>query len=489
LLISFSALRIPFYVAGLRHFSNKAGASKTLLQVVNKFLVLLQDRLTGTYLLHDLIRNHINSFLTVQQTAEIRLKAVEYLESIEFKKMSEWVELVGLSLEIDNESKDRSAAHSFLAKLLAAGYFQMASDTANNLLRNERAQNWDFVYLVIGRVSRLQGDYQAAMYMYEKALTITDGKLKNVLTLELAAVVFNLSHLKKDKSLFEQSMALYDQMIRSGDPESEAAALGSLGAIKVRTDRYDEAITDLELALEKLKMVEEPEKSIASVYQTLGDSYSKKKDYQKALSYYRLSLTEYEQVVQKWGMNTFEGLYYLYSGMGWTYSKMESHHESAAHFLMAYDLAKKYEVPKKFEQAFFDYSYNLLLAGNFDAAADKLFEHYEMISNSGNLKNWDPNLILGALMFANWYAGRVTMALAFMGGLINYMAFKKRPNPITIIAEDDIDGDPGALDFFKKQIYVLILDKAYTFDDLRQWIAETIDNRPELKNALGSFLF
>jgi hypothetical protein len=257
----------------------------------------------------------------------------------------------------------------------------------------------------------------------------------------------------------------------------------------MRKGDYDEALDDLEEALNILKQDDNPEADYASIYQIMGDCFSKKQEYPKALEYYSLSLKEYDKNKEIWRANVHEGVYYLYSGMGWVYHKQHAYDVAAIYFHLALRNATLYKITRKIERSWFNYSYNLLLSGEFEVAADNLAGHYEMIIKNNAMRNWDPNLILGALMFANWYAGRVTMALAFMGGLINYMAFKKRPNPITIIAEDDIDGDPGALDFFKKQIYVLILDKAYTFDDLRQWIAETIDNRPELKNALGSFLF
>jgi len=488
LLISFSALRVPFHLAGLSYFSVDKNATKSFFQVVNKFLVVLIERFTGTYFLHDLIRNHINSFLTEEKSNEVSLKAVSYLESIEWKNLDEWIDLVELSLEVSDDQKARAATHSFLAKLLAAGYFQMASDMASDLLNDRRASKWDFVYLVMGRVYRLQGDSEKAIEIYKKGLDAPDGNLKSVLTMELAAVTFNLSHTKRDENLYQEALTLYEQMLNSGDSEVIASAYSSLAAVKVRRGQYDEAIADLELALKNLELVEEPKKNIAAVYQTLGDSYSKKQDYHMAIDYYGLSLTEYQKAIEIWGMNVFEGIYYLYNSIGWTYSKVEHYKKSAANFLLAYDLAKKYNFPRKIEQAFFDYSYNLLLAGDFDAAADNLFEHYQMISKSGRLRNWDPNLILGSLMMANWCAGRVTTAIAFMGGLINYFNFKQIPNPITIVREEDLKEKLNFNELFKKQIYVLILMRPYSFNDLRLWISEVIELRPDLKQALTPFM-
>ena len=489
LLIRLSVLRTPFRITAINYFSDHINRSQLFLDLIDKYLVIKNNLKFNLYNIHELIRSYAFKLTPADKYLEANKTAYNYLDSLDGQLMVyEGAELVNHALEAGLKEEAEKKCTKFLFSLLTGGYFHTVLDYSKSLEHNDITNNWPYVYYVQGRVYRFQDEWELSLKSYDHGLSICkDPDLIRTFKFEKASILTYLSSEYRDNSIREQAISLYTELAASDNKRTAVQALSTLGLLKVRTGQIDKGILEIKNAIKESKHIFNPGNLTASLWQCLGDAYSKFGKYSKALECYDKSFIEYDKIKEELGMQVIDGLYNLFQSLAWTYSKLELYVESAQIFGFAFDIADTHKLLFKAEHSLFDQAFSKLLAGDFDKASTLLTQHYDLLVKNDMMGDADLPLIYGTMMTAYWYNGDFLGAVELLGLYVISCSKKSMPPAVAIAEYESDEQRLKVFDFFKKRIYMLIMLADTTFEDFKEWVDIVVEKRPELEGPLTSF--
>lgn len=141
------------------------------------------------------------------------------------------------------------------------------------------------VYLDLGGVYDMQGNFDLSKYYHKKSIAIL--KIEND-SIRMASAILNLGELYRTNNLFDSAMVYYNeaQLVfdQVGHKTGQAIAEGNIGMVLNELNQLELAEIKILSAIEKLNQF----KNLAPIaeYQlTLADIYAKKRAYQTALNW------------------------------------------------------------------------------------------------------------------------------------------------------------------------------------------------------------
>lgn len=486
LLIYFSALEIPFRYE-LGNYIPEIRFTHTLKSLQQKFLI--EKLYDDFYLVPEFINQHLkgqNKDLVERKHLEI---LIDYLKGLEESlKIIEKSALINLLLKSGFEKTAKKECNEFLSSLMGVGHFNIVAKYANYFLENEVAKKWSLVLFVLGRVHRIQGDYEKSLDAYEKGIELDSAsKLRYAFLYEKASVLFYLSIQNNEERLKKDAINIYKQLCKSEDLSISIQSELGLSRILVYEGKQEEVVERVEKVIKNPKFETIDIYVKAQTWQSLGDAYSKNNRYKEAFKSFDNSIDLYKEAMDKYGLNAFEGLYHLYISYGTTYSNCKDYVSATKMFAINVTLSEQYGLDMKLADSLLDLGYHLILSEQFEEAIDILNEHYNLISEKEPLQTSELPFVFGCLLFANWYSGKFIEAVELIGLYCNVSILNRKRPLITVIEGNDKVDEFDLIEYFKKGMKTLIIPENKSIVDFQNWINEVSTNRPELKQALSEF--
>ena len=199
----------------------------------------------------------------------------------------------------DTNFQAQIAAGSFLKDFacnydLALKYHNRALHIAE---KNNDSIDIVISYNYIGIVYNAKSNYDKALDVYNKALTIWKSKLGEEHT-DVATFYNNIGSVYSNKGDYDKAVEYYNkalaiQKAKLGEEHTDVAtSYNNIGSVYSKKGNYDKALEYLNkaLAIQKAKLGEE-HTDVATSYNNIGLVYYQKGDYDKALEYYNKALT------------------------------------------------------------------------------------------------------------------------------------------------------------------------------------------------------
>ena len=171
------------------------------------------------------------------------------------------------------------------------GQFQKAQEVYYGLLEQETETSAKAsIYGQLGLLKSNQGEYEEAIYFYQKALAILEQSTSfNYHDLSSAynnmgIAYYSMSKFNKALLYYEKALAIRQQSLSPDHPQL-ATSYNNIGGVYEIIDQYDKALSYYEKAIAiKLKSLPSNHPSLANSYDNLGLLYEKMRDYSKAYS-------------------------------------------------------------------------------------------------------------------------------------------------------------------------------------------------------------
>ena len=483
------SLEIPFRY-NLGDYLKDVSFSSTLRSLQQKFLIeKIEDNF---YMIPEYIKLNIQE-LKNESNSNLDFQLLfNYLKDIKKRpRIIEKIALIDLSLKIDAISFAKEECMMFVSNLMGDGYFNLVVKYVEDFLISNPKNNWDFLFYALGRINRMQTDYEKALEMYNKGINLNSNptsKLYQHFNFEKASVLLYLSKINESSDYKEESKNIYDTLSSSGILSISIQSQLSLSRILVNENKPKEAIKRIKKVINSIDLKSIDLYVSAQIWHALGDAYSKDSLYKKAFESFDLSVDYYREALDKSGMNAFEGLYHLYISYGTTYSDAKDYNSAAEMFEINVSLARQFGFDRKLEQALLDCGYHLILSEQFDKAIEFLNEHYSIIKVNDTIETTELPFLYGCLMFAFWYADDFLNSLELLGFYIDVSNYNGTRPLVTIIESVNENKDFDVIGYFKEGMKTLILPDDKTFKDLEKWINEVCQKKPELSSYLNSFV-
>ncbi|CAF0940232.1 unnamed protein product [Adineta steineri] len=252
-----------------------------------------------------------------------------------------------LTDRIREEAVDSTGWKRLGKLLLKIGQFNKAEELYNVLLRQTTDESEKAIYYhQLGFVHWNQGDYEKAIWYYEKALVIQQNTFpSNHLDLATSYSNIGLVHTKtgqysKALSSHEKALEIRQKTLPSNDP-SLATSYNNIGNVYTKMREYSKALSFYEKALEILQKALPPNHpSVATSYNNIGNVYNKMKQYSKALSFYEKDL----EICQKTLPSNHPHLATSYNNIGSLYYNMKNYSKAFSNLEHALDI-KQHALP------------------------------------------------------------------------------------------------------------------------------------------------
>jgi predicted ATPase len=207
-------------------------------------------------------------------------------------------------------------------------YLSLASDKARRNYANSEAielynkildietdpQNRIQTYETMGDIHYLMGDYDSSISSYSEGLKLASGNKKAELLAKLGGMLERKGDY--DKSLESCRNAL--ELVEGQNSKEEGLALQNLGNIYLFKKNYQKALENYEMSL-KIRESIDDEPGIGACYNNIGLVYYGKKEYNKAIDYLEKSLMIREKLGDQEGiaatMNNIGATYQLLGDM------------------------------------------------------------------------------------------------------------------------------------------------------------------------------
>lgn len=478
-------LGIPFrYSIGNHIFKdNFSSIFKSLKQ---KFII--EDFEGQFYVIPEFLKNYNKTKGDDDKSILTTKKIIDYIKSVPDPRLFERRALIYLAIDAELLGMAKEEALSVLSQLMAYGKFNIAKNIANELESNTIAKDWDIIYYVQGRVFRFQEHYQNALEKYNQGINLNiEGEFLNILKFEKASMLMYLSRETTNNKLRSEALLIYRKLSKSKNIEISIQSQTSLSTNLIRLKKYKDAANSLNKLIESFKGKEIKNIVKAQAWQLLGEVYTYQKKYKKAFECFDNSCDLYaEDESDKYGMNIIDGLLHLYRNYAKAYSECGNYTEAAQMYAMCVSLSKTFELSSKLGSSLLDLGYYLLLAGNFDSAA-QTFDEYYLIRDRFKNEEDQMSFIYGGLLFSHWYINDFVNAIEYLGLMI-LSCYEEGIFPmITIMERDGMNGDIDILTNFKKRAYILIIPSGKSYADFHLWINEISTKRPELIEPLSQF--
>lgn len=481
------SLQIPFRYS-LGDYLTEVPFSTALKSLQQKFLVeKTEDKF---FMIPEYIKLNIQG-LKNESEGNLDYKLLfEYLRGIKEKSLIiEKITLIDISLKINELDFAEKECMVLVSNLMGIGYFNLVVKYVEEFMASNPKNNWDFLFYALGRIYRMQKDYEKALKMYNNGIELyPNSELYSHFLFEKASILFYLSEIEDNNDYKNQSKSIYNNLSLLKKTSISIQSQLSLSRILIKEGEYKKVIAKIEKLANSVDFSGLDSYVSAQVWHTLGDAYSKDLAYKKAFESFDISIDYYKEALDKSGMNAFEGLYHLYVSYATTYSDAKDYISAAEMFGINVLLAKQFGFDRKHEQALLDYGYHLILSKEFNKAIEVLNEHYNIIRSNNTLEISELPFLYGCLAFAFWYAGDFLNSLELLGLYINASNYNGIRPLITIIERINENEDFDLIEYFKKGMKTLIIPKDKTFDDLKKWIDEVCQKNPELSAPLNSFL-
>ncbi|CAF0960380.1 unnamed protein product [Adineta steineri] len=189
----------------------------------------------------------------------------------------------------------------------------------------------------LGRIKRNQGEYQEALFYYEKALTIRQQLLPpnhpdlGMSYNNIGSVYDSMGDYPKALSYYERALEIRQQSLPYNHPDL-GASYNNIGSVYYSMGDYLKAFSNYEKAL-KMRQQSLPfnHPLLGGSYNNIGAVYNSMGDYSKALSYYETALSIRQQSLPCNHPDlalSYMGIGNVYDYMG-DYPKALSAHEKA----------------------------------------------------------------------------------------------------------------------------------------------------------------
>ncbi|CAF1456000.1 unnamed protein product [Adineta steineri] len=228
--------------------------------------------------------------------------------------------------------------------LLTTGKFDKAEELYNVLLEQTSDENEKaFYYNQLGYVKDDQGDYEKAIWYYEKALEICQKTLpSNHPSLatsynNIGLVYKNMGEYSKALSYYEKALEIQHKTFPSNHP-SLATSYNNIGSVYDNMGEYSKALSYYEKALEiwqKTLPLNHP--SLATSYNNIGYVYDSMGEYSKALSSHEKALEIYQKTLPP----NHPLLATSYNNIGLVYEKMGEYSKALSYYEKALEIREK----------------------------------------------------------------------------------------------------------------------------------------------------
>lgn len=478
-------LDIPFqldiedYITGISFIS-------TLKSLQEKFII--EKLNNNSFVISDFLKSTLVTTYKTETKNEYIYNVIDYLKSKDNASIIEDFSLIKLLLTTKLYSTANKEFDVLISKLMQNGYFNLLVSLMNQLSALDGiVKSWPGPMYALGRVYRIQQDYEKALETYNNGIAISsDSSLYPYFHFEKASILTYLSDMKGNVKYGIEAKSIYEDLSKSQNLSISIQGRLAMSRLFIIDNLPSNAILIVNEIIKNQDIKSLDSYVRAQIWHCLGDAYRQLKVYEKAFESFDISIDYYREAIDENGMNAFEGLYHLYIGYGQTYSESNDYISAAEMFGINVSLAENFALINKYEQALSDYGYHLVLSEQFDLAIDVLGKYYDVIASREDI--YELPFIYGCLLFCYWYNGLFLLSIEFLGLYVNACIVNDENPFVTVIDKIKDGAELDTIDMFKRGMKVLVIPDEYTVIDFQSWLEEVISNIPELKNPLNSFL-
>ncbi|CAF1435087.1 unnamed protein product [Adineta steineri] len=228
--------------------------------------------------------------------------------------------------------------------LLKIGQFNKAEELYNVLLEQTSDEGEKAIYYnQLGLVRSNQGDYEKAIWYYEKALEIQQKTLPSnhhelaTLYNNIGSVYASMGEYTKALSFFERALEINQKTLPSNHPKL-AGPYNNIGLVYDRMGECSKALSFFEKALKiRQKTLPSNHPDLAGSYNNIGGVYANMGEYSKALSSHKKGL----EIDQKTLPSSHPDLALSYNNIGNVYEKMGEHSRALSFYEKALEINQK----------------------------------------------------------------------------------------------------------------------------------------------------
>lgn len=472
-------LDIEDYIEGISFIPTlKSLQEKFIIEKLNNDLFVISDFLKPTL---------VNTYRE-ESAGEYVFNLIDYLKSKNNASVLEIFSLVKLLLKAKLYNSANSEFSDLTSKLMKNGYFNLFASLISQLSDLDGTiKSWPVPMYILGRVYRIQQDYEKALQAYNDGIAISsDSFLYPYFHFEKASILSYLSDIKEINEYREEAKSIYETLSTSQNLTISLQSRLALARLLIKRNLPTDALLIINNIIDNNNLKDVDAYVKAQIWHCLGDAYRKKDEYKRAFESFDISIDYYKEAIEKYGMNAFEGLYHLYLGYGQTYSDGKDYISAAEMFGINVSLADNFGLTNKYEQALSDYGYHLVLSEQFSMAITVLGKYYDIIATREDITELP--FIYGCLLFSFWYNGSFLEAIEFLGLYVNACTVNDERPLVTVIERIKEGEKLDLIEIFKKGMKILIIPDEYSISDFQSWMEEVIKKVPELKNPLNNFL-
>ncbi|CAF1122957.1 unnamed protein product [Adineta steineri] len=228
--------------------------------------------------------------------------------------------------------------------LLTTGQFNKAEELYNVLLeQTSDDENKAHYSVCLGYVKDDQGDYEKAIWYYEKALEIREktlpsnhphlaGSYNNI-----GAVYDNMGEYSKALSYYEKALEIQQKTLPANHPDL-ATSYCCMGSVYSKMGEYSKALTFLENSLKiQEKTLPSNHPNLAVSHSNIGMVYKNMGEYSKALSFYEKDL----EISQKTLPSNHPDLATSYNNIACVYYNTKDYSKALSYFERALGMRQR----------------------------------------------------------------------------------------------------------------------------------------------------
>lgn len=476
-------LDVPFQLSIEDYIPNISFIS-TLKSLQEKFII---EKLNNdSFVISDFLKPTLVNTYRTESTNEYIYNVIDYLKS-KNNSIIEDFSLIKLLLTAKLYSSAENEFSDLISKLMRKGHFNLVASLINQLLDFDYVVNsWPIPLYVLGRVFRMQQEYEKALKIYNEGIGISsDSFLYENFLYEKASILSYLSDIKGIKEYVAEAKNIYEDLSKSKNLSTSIQSKVAISRLLIKEGLPTDAILIINkiIQYENLKSLDPYHR--AQIWHCLGDAYRQQELYEKALEAFDISIDFYKEAIEKSGMNAFEGLYHLYVGYGQTFSDSNDYTSAAEIFEINVSLAAEFGLINKYEQALLDYGYHLVLSEQFDLGISVLLEYYDIVESKEDISELP--FVYACLLFSHWYNDQFLEAIKFLGLYVNACIVNNKRPLVTVIEKVTKEGELNLIEMFKKRMIILLIPDENSITDFQSWMEEVITKIPELEKPLRSF--
>ncbi|CAF0962908.1 unnamed protein product [Adineta steineri] len=259
-------------------------------------------------------------------------------------------ELYNVLLEQTSDASERAFHYNHLGCInddhgdyeKAVWYYEKALEIEQKTLSSNHP-DLTTSYNNIGSVYNKMGEYPKALSYYEKALELQQRILPSnhsdlaISYNNIGNVYNNIGDYSKALSFYEKALEIFQKTLPSNHPNS-ATSYNNIGYVYDEMGEYSKALSFYEKALE-IREITLPSShpSLANSYSNIGNVYNQMKEYSKSLSFYEKAL----EIFQKTLPSNHPLLATSYNNIGFLYENMKDYSKALSYFERALEIFQR----------------------------------------------------------------------------------------------------------------------------------------------------